>query len=101
MAMGFYISFSGIVTFKNARDLQAVARAVPLERMLIETDAPYLAPVPHRGRRNEPSFVPHVAVKVAELHGVTPIESQGRRQRISSVFSRHCSFIFSFDCLRA
>lgn len=70
MAMGFYISFSGIVTFKNASDLQAVARAVPLDRLLIETDAPYLAPVPLRGKRNEPSFVPHVAAKVAELHGV-------------------------------
>jgi TatD DNase family protein len=69
MAMGFYISFSGIVTFKNARDLQAVAQAVPLDRMLIETDAPYLAPVPMRGRRNEPAFVPHVAAKIAELHG--------------------------------
>jgi TatD DNase family protein len=71
MELGFHISFSGIVTFKNARELQAVARAVPLERMLIETDAPYLAPVPHRGRRNEPSFVPHVAAKLAELHGVS------------------------------
>ena len=70
MAMGFHISFSGIVTFKNARELQAVARAVPLDRMLIETDAPYLAPVPMRGRRNEPSYVPHVAAKVAELHGL-------------------------------
>ena len=71
LALGFYISFSGIVTFKSARDLQQVAQAVPLERMLIETDAPYLAPVPHRGRRNEPAFVAHVAAKVAELHGVT------------------------------
>ena len=71
MELGFHISFSGIVTFKNARELQAVAQAVPLERMLIETDAPYLAPVPHRGRRNEPSFVPHVAAKLAELHGVS------------------------------
>ena len=71
MAMGFYISFSGIVTFKNATELQAVAREVPLDRMLIETDAPYLAPVPFRGRRNEPSYVPHVAAKVAELHNVT------------------------------
>jgi TatD DNase family protein len=70
MDLGFHISFSGIVTFKNARDLHAVAQAVPLERMLIETDAPYLAPVPHRGRRNEPSFVPHVAARLAELHGV-------------------------------
>jgi TatD DNase family protein len=70
MELGFHISFSGIVTFKNARDLQAVAQAVPLARLMIETDAPYLAPVPHRGRRNEPSFVPHVAAKLAELHGV-------------------------------
>ena len=70
MDLGFHISFSGIVTFKNARDLHAVAQAVPLDRMLIETDAPYLAPVPHRGRRNEPSFVPHVAARLAELHGV-------------------------------
>jgi len=66
--MGFFISFSGIVTFKNARELQAVAQALPLERLLIETDAPYLAPVPFRGRTNEPSFVPHVAAKLAELH---------------------------------
>jgi TatD DNase family protein len=65
--MGFFISFSGIVTFKNARELQAVARALPLERILIETDAPYLAPVPFRGRTNEPSFVPYVAAKLAEL----------------------------------
>jgi TatD DNase family protein len=69
MELGFFISFSGIVTFKSARDLQKVARSVPLDRMLIETDAPYLAPVPFRGKRNEPSFVPHVAAKVAELHG--------------------------------
>jgi TatD DNase family protein len=67
MELGFYISFSGIVTFKNARELHEVARAVPLERMLIETDAPYLAPVPFRGKRNEPSFVPHVAARIAEL----------------------------------
>ncbi len=67
--LGFYISFSGIVTFKNARELQAVARQIPLERLLIETDAPYLAPVPHRGKTNEPAFVPAVARKVAELHG--------------------------------
>ncbi len=66
--MGFLISFSGIVTFRNATDLQEVARAVPLDRLLIETDAPYLAPVPLRGKRNEPSFVPHVATKIAELH---------------------------------
>ncbi|MDB5761110.1 MAG: putative Mg-dependent DNase, TatD [Herminiimonas sp.] len=67
IAMGFYISFSGIVTFKSARELQAVARAVPLERMLIETDSPYLAPVPHRGKMNEPGFVRHVAEFLAVL----------------------------------
>ncbi len=70
MALGFYISFSGIVTFKNAKELQAVARAVPLERMLIETDAPYLAPVPKRGKTNEPAFVRHVAEFLADLKGV-------------------------------
>lgn len=71
MDLGFYVSFSGIVTFKSARELQEVARAVPLERMLIETDAPYLAPVPFRGKRNEPAFVPNVAVKIAELKAVS------------------------------
>jgi TatD DNase family protein len=65
--LGFYISFSGIVTFKNARELQAVAQALPLDRLLIETDAPYLAPVPLRGRTNEPAYVPLVASKLAEL----------------------------------
>jgi TatD DNase family protein len=70
MELGFYISFSGIVTFKSAKDLQAVARAVPLERMLIETDSPYLAPVPHRGKMNEPGFVRHVAEFLADLKGV-------------------------------
>ena len=73
MAMGFYISFSGIVTFKSAKDLQAVARAVPLEHMLIETDSPYLAPMPHRGKRNEPGFVRHVAEYIATLTG-EPLE---------------------------
>jgi len=70
MAMGFYISFSGIVSFKSARDLKEVARRVPLQRLLIETDAPYLAPVPHRGRRNEPAYVRHVAEEIAALKGV-------------------------------
>jgi TatD DNase family protein len=67
LAMGFYISFSGIVTFKSAKELQAVARAVPLERTLIETDSPYLAPVPYRGRMNEPGLVRHVAEYIATL----------------------------------
>ncbi|MFA7437394.1 TatD family hydrolase [Castellaniella sp.] len=70
MDLGFYISFSGIVTFKNAREIQDVARRVPLERMLIETDAPYLSPVPYRGKLNDPSRVIHVAEKIAELRGV-------------------------------
>ena len=73
IALGFYISFSGIVTFKSARDLQAVARAIPLERMLIETDSPYLAPVPFRGRTNEPSYVRHVAEFIATLRN-EPLE---------------------------
>lgn len=71
--MGFYISFSGIVTFKSAKDLQAVALALPLERILIETDSPYLAPVPHRGKMNEPGFVSHVAQYLATLKGL-PLE---------------------------
>lgn len=67
MDMGFYISFSGIVTFKNAKTVQSVAKQVPLDRMLVETDAPYLAPVPHRGQTNEPAYVRHVAEFIAEL----------------------------------
>lgn len=65
--LGFYISFSGIVTFKNAKPLKEVARQVPLDRMLVETDSPYLAPVPHRGKTNEPAFVRHVAEEIARL----------------------------------
>ena len=67
--LGFHISFSGIVTFRNAVALKDVARRVPLERMLIETDSPYLAPVPHRGKRNEPAYVRHVADEIATLRG--------------------------------
>jgi TatD DNase family protein len=71
MALGFYISFSGIVTFKNAKALKEVARRVPLEKMLIETDAPYLAPVPYRGKTNQPGFVKHVAEEIARIKGTT------------------------------
>ena len=71
MDLGFYISFSGIVTFKNAQELKDVARRVPLERMLVETDSPYLAPVPHRGKPNEPAYVRFVAEHIAELRGTT------------------------------
>jgi len=70
IAMGFYISFSGIVTFKNAKQLKEVAQRVPLERMLIETDSPYLAPVPHRGKLNQPGYVKYVAEEIAALRGV-------------------------------
>lgn len=71
MDLGFYISFSGIVTFKNAKDLRQVAKAVPLERMLIETDSPYLAPMPFRGKTNEPGFVKYVAEEIARLKEIT------------------------------
>ena len=67
--LGFYISFSGILTFKTAADLREVAQFVPLDRLLIETDSPYLAPVPYRGKTNNPSYVPYVAKLIAELRG--------------------------------
>ena len=70
MELGFYISFSGIVTFKNAEELRDVAMKVPLERMLIETDSPYLAPTPYRGKPNEPKYVGRVAETIAELRGM-------------------------------
>jgi len=70
IALGFHISFSGIVTFKNAGALKDVARLVPLERLLLETDSPYLAPVPHRGKTNQPALVRHVAEEVARLRGI-------------------------------
>jgi TatD DNase family protein len=75
--LGFYISFSGILTFKNAADLREVAKMVPLDRCLIETDSPYLAPVPYRGRLNNPSYVPFVAAQIAELKGL-PVEDIAR-----------------------
>jgi TatD DNase family protein len=75
--LGFYISFSGIVSFRNAADLREVARFVPLEQSLIETDSPYLAPVPYRGKINTPAYVPHVATVLAAEKGV-PAEEIGR-----------------------
>ena len=72
--LGFHISFSGILTFKTAAELREVARFVPLDRCLIETDSPYLAPVPHRGKTNTPAWVPHVAHLIAELKGLTRTE---------------------------
>lgn len=70
LELGFYISFSGIVTFRNAKELKEVAAWVPLERLLIETDSPYLAPMPHRGKTNEPAWVVHVAEEIARLRGL-------------------------------
>lgn len=70
LAMGHYISFSGILTFKSAANIHDVAKVVPVDRMLVETDAPYLAPVPKRGKRNEPSYVAHTAAFLAELRGM-------------------------------
>jgi TatD DNase family protein len=87
LAMGFYISFSGIVSFKSARDLQEVACRVPLERMLIETDSPYLAPMPHRGKRNEPAYVRHVAETIASLRGI-------ELERVGEVTSRNFHDLF-------
>jgi TatD DNase family protein len=74
LAQGFYISFSGIVTFKNATQIKEVAQRVPLDRILIETDAPYLAPVPHRGKLNQPAYVKHVAEEIAALRGIAADE---------------------------
>jgi len=74
IAMGFYISFSGIVTFKNANALREVAKKVPADRFLIETDAPYLAPVPHRGKQNQPAYVVEVAKHLASIRGTSVAE---------------------------
>jgi len=70
LALGFYLSFGGVVTFPKASELHEAARTVPLDRILIETDAPYLAPVPNRGKRNEPAFIVHTAKRLAELRGI-------------------------------
>lgn len=85
--LGFYISFSGILTFKNAQDLRDVAAFVPLDRLLIETDSPYLAPAPHRGKTNNPSYVPFVAHQLATLRGL-PVEE------IAAVTSRNFDTLF-------
>jgi TatD DNase family protein len=86
--LGFYISFSGILTFKNAADLREVARFVPLDRMLIETDSPYLAPMPHRGKTNNPSYVPLVAQQIAEI-------KQQSLQTIAEATSRNFEQLFT------
>ena len=86
--LGFYISFSGILTFKSAKDLREVAAMVPLDRMLIETDSPYLAPVPHRGKTNNPSFVPFVAAQLAEIKQLSVEQiAQATNRNFDSLFS--------------
>jgi TatD DNase family protein len=87
MAMNFHISFSGIVTFRNATALKEVARRLPLDCMLVETDSPYLAPVPHRGKSNQPAYVRHVAEHIAELRG-EPLD------RVAAVTSRNYFKLF-------
>jgi len=86
--LGFHISFSGILTFRNAADLREVAKFVPLDRMLIETDSPYLAPVPYRGKVNNPSYVPYVAKQIGELRGMTA-------EAIGEITSRNFEALFS------
>ena len=89
LEIGFYISLSGILTFKNAVELRETASKVPMDRLLVETDAPYLAPVPKRGRRNEPSFVVHTAEKLAEVKGVSTSElAEATTANFLRLFSR-------------
>ena len=87
IAMNFYISFSGIVTFKNATQIKEVAQKIPLDRILIETDAPYLAPVPFRGKLNQPAYVKHVAEEIAKLRGIPLAE-------VGAATTRHFGRLF-------
>jgi TatD DNase family protein len=86
--LGGYVSFSGILTFKNSADIREIAQIVPRDRLLVETDAPYLAPMPHRGQRNEPSFVQHTAAVLAETIGVS-------REEIADITSENVFRLFS------
>jgi TatD DNase family protein len=89
LELGLYLSFSGVVTFKNSNELRAIARDVPLERMLVETDAPFLAPVPHRGKRNEPAYVAETARVLAEVKGVSEAEiARATTDNALSLFSK-------------
>jgi len=87
--LGFFISVSGIVTFKNSKELQVVIKAIPLSRLLVETDSPYLAPVPHRGKENEPAYTRNVATFVAELKGISI-------QELEAVTTANFFKLFSF-----
>ncbi|QKJ68081.1 TatD family hydrolase [Deefgea piscis] len=89
MDLGFYISLSGIVTFKKAEDLKQLARLMPLDRLLIETDSPYLAPMPHRGKQNQPAWVRHVAEHIAELKGIPLSDvAEATTQNFFNLFAR-------------
>jgi TatD DNase family protein len=88
VALGGYVSFSGILTFKNSTDLRAIAADVPRDRLLVETDAPYLAPIPFRGKRNEPALVVNTARVLAETIGVTEGE-------IATITTDNCLRLFS------
>jgi len=96
--LGFYISFSGIVTFKSAADVQEVAKKAPLDRIMVETDAPYLAPVPHRGKSNEPAYVRHTAEFVAELRSV-PYETirEASTENFYRLFSKATNLLAKHD----
>ena len=85
LALGGYVSFSGILTFPKSQEIRDIARDVPADRMLVETDSPYLAPVPYRGKRNEPAFVAHTAKILAEVHGIEP---QAMAERTTANFRR-------------
>jgi len=88
--LGMYISFAGMLTFKKNDELRETAREIPLDRLLVETDAPYLAPVPQRGKRNEPAFVKHTCACLAELHGKSPEE-------MSEITTRNAKTLFQLD----
>jgi TatD DNase family protein len=94
MDLGFFISFSGIVTFKSAKDLQETCKQVPLERMLIETDSPYLAPIPYRGKTNEPAYVAKVGEFIADLKGVS-LEMLGQQTSNNFFECFHIDRIYS------
>jgi TatD DNase family protein len=94
LELGFHISFSGVVTFKNARQIHAAAQMVPADRLLIETDCPFLAPMPHRGKRNEPAYVVNVADRLAELRTAS-VES------IADLTTANARRLFNLPCLEA
>ena len=90
LALNFYIGITGPVTYKNAEEKRQIVRQLPLERLLIETDAPFLTPVPHRGRRNEPAFVVHIADKIAEIHNTT-------REHVARVTYQNANRLFGWE----